>query len=94
MKPGDMIRSVFFAACLAGLVSGAPAVPVRITGTFEALPVGRRLPRLRPLTIVFGKAKSLDELESLGEGAGTPARVADGLRRAVAELGDGQRPAR
>ena len=29
MKPGDMIRSVFFAACLAGLVSGAPAVPAR-----------------------------------------------------------------
>lgn len=67
--------------------SGARALPVHITGSFEALPIGRRLPRLRPLTIVFGTPRSVGALESQGQGADTPARIADGLRRAVAELG-------
>lgn len=36
------------------LTSGAPVVPVALTGTDRMQPVGRRLPRIRPLRICFG----------------------------------------
>jgi long-chain acyl-CoA synthetase len=41
-----------------GLVASAepvPLVPVWIDGTYEALPTGRRVPRLRRVTVTFGQ---------------------------------------
>ncbi|MFM8809650.1 MAG: 1-acyl-sn-glycerol-3-phosphate acyltransferase, partial [Chthoniobacterales bacterium] len=35
--------------------TGAPVVPVRISGSFEAFPKNRSLPRRVPVTIVVGK---------------------------------------
>ncbi|MBP2401016.1 lysophospholipid acyltransferase family protein [Streptomyces syringium] len=35
--------------------SGAPVIPCAMIGTFESQPIGRRLPRLMPITIRFGK---------------------------------------
>ena len=63
--------------------SRAAVLPVVIRGTFEALPVGRRVPRLRPLSVSFGTATSFDELRSL---AVDPADLADLLHDAVAAL--------
>ena len=64
-----------------------PVVPVRITGTFEAMPIGRRLPRLRPLTVEIGRPLTVDDLEKMGQGTARQQRVADGLREAVRSIG-------
>ncbi|MFH8344503.1 lysophospholipid acyltransferase family protein [Streptomyces sp. NPDC018045] len=37
------------------LRTGAPVIPCAMIGTFEAQPAGRRLPRVVPITIRFGK---------------------------------------
>jgi 1-acyl-sn-glycerol-3-phosphate acyltransferase len=68
--------------------TGASAVPVRIGGTFQALPRTRRLPRLVRLGIVFGEPLTPAELERRGRGADAHARIADALREAVAALPD------
>ncbi len=69
--------------------SGARAVPARISGTYAALPRDRRFPRFGRVTITFAAPKSAEELERLGRGADRQSRLADGLRRAVAELEPG-----
>jgi long-chain acyl-CoA synthetase len=63
--------------------SRAASLPVLIRGTSEALPVGRRTPRLTPLSVRFGAAISFDELRSQ---AVDPADLADLLHDAVAAL--------
>jgi long-chain acyl-CoA synthetase len=63
--------------------SRAAALPVLIRGTSEALPTGRRTPRLAPLSVRFGAAISFDELRSQ---AVDPADLADLLHDAVAAL--------
>lgn len=68
--------------------TGASAVPVRIRGTFEALPRTRRFPRLAPLEIMFGDPLTPDELERRGHGADAHARIANALHDAVAALPD------
>ena len=68
------------------LRSGAPAVPAYIGGTFEALPRGRRLPRLRRLTVKFGPALLAASLRAIGSGRTDEERIADGLRQQVAAL--------
>jgi long-chain acyl-CoA synthetase len=70
--------------------SGAPAVPVLIRGTFEAFPVGRRLPRPGAITVVFGPALSAEELEAAGEGEDPPTRIANALHDAVARLSESE----
>ncbi|MBT2382975.1 1-acyl-sn-glycerol-3-phosphate acyltransferase [Streptomyces sp. ISL-11] len=35
--------------------SGAPVIPCAMIGTFESQPIGRRLPRVMPITIRFGE---------------------------------------
>jgi 1-acyl-sn-glycerol-3-phosphate acyltransferase len=44
------------------LVAGTnvPVVPCRIVGAFEALPPGRRLPRLSPVRVVIGQAMTFE----------------------------------
>ncbi|MFF9059354.1 lysophospholipid acyltransferase family protein [Streptomyces sp. NPDC101213] len=37
------------------LKAGAPVVPCAMIGTFEAQPPGRKIPRIRPVTIRFGE---------------------------------------
>jgi len=68
--------------------TGVAAVPVRLTGTFEALPRGRLLPRPRRLRVRFGPALAAETLEKTGRGADAPARIAEALRAAVAALDD------
>ncbi|MGB8275074.1 MAG: 1-acyl-sn-glycerol-3-phosphate acyltransferase, partial [Alphaproteobacteria bacterium] len=70
------------------LLEGAqvPAVPVRIFGSLEALPRTRRVPRLRPITVVFGRPRDPVSLQSAGRGEDVHSRIADGLRQAVLAL--------
>jgi long-chain acyl-CoA synthetase len=66
----------------------SPVVPVRITGSFAALPWNRRVPRLLPIEVVFGAPLGCAELEALGEGDDAVSCAASGLRRVVLRLGE------
>ena len=66
-------------------------MPVRLSGTFEAWPRGRRFPRLARIAVRFGEPQEAAALEAAGQGADAPSRVADGLRRAVVALAPGER---
>jgi long-chain acyl-CoA synthetase len=66
--------------------TGARAVPVRLLGTFEALPRHRRWPRLGRLRVIFGAAATAAELAAGVEGKDEPARIAQGLHDRVAAL--------
>ncbi len=59
-----------------------PVVPARISGTFEAMPRGRRLPRPVPVRIAFGAPISPSAMASLDG----PAPIAQALHNAVAAL--------
>lgn len=66
-----------------------PTVPILIEGTFEAMPAGRRFPRLRPLRLSIGQAMTAEELETSGSGASSEERISNALHDAVAALKDG-----
>jgi len=63
-----------------------PAVPVTIYGTHEAWPVGRTLPRLGRVRVVFGEPIDPGELESRGEGETPAARITSGLQATMVEM--------
>jgi long-chain acyl-CoA synthetase len=63
-------------------------LPVKIQGTREALPPGRKLPRLSPVAIVIGKPCSVDELIAAGRGEKKFQRIASGLQAKVTSLGN------
>jgi long-chain acyl-CoA synthetase len=65
----------------------APVVPVYIQGAFEALPVSRKWPRLRPITVVFGEALDPKELAEHGAGPDAASRITQNLHGAVSALG-------
>jgi long-chain acyl-CoA synthetase len=66
--------------------TGATVIPVRISGTFEALPLFRAVPHRHRISVAFGAPMSGAELEAMGEGEDSYSRIADGLRSAVAGL--------
>jgi long-chain acyl-CoA synthetase len=65
-----------------------PVTPVFISGTGEAMPVGRVLPHPGRVTIRFGKPVSRDELEREGLGQSRRERIVSALRARVEELGN------
>jgi long-chain acyl-CoA synthetase len=72
-----------------------PAVPVYVHGTFEALPRGRRWPRPRPVTVVFGAPVDPRPLAVAEASPEESARhIARALQAAVAELGRNRTGAR
>ncbi|MBF4628187.1 lysophospholipid acyltransferase family protein [Curtobacterium flaccumfaciens] len=73
------------------LTSGAPVVPVALTGTEDVQPVGSRLPKLARVTIEFGQPI---DLSSFGEASSGRARrhATDAVMAAIQEL-SGQEPA-
>ena len=74
------------------LTSGAPVVPVGLTGTEDIQPVGARLPRLAKVTVRFGEPMSFAE-EYAGVPAGRARReVTDAIMAAIQRL-SGQEPA-
>jgi long-chain acyl-CoA synthetase len=68
--------------------SGAPAVPVFIAGTFDAMPRGRRLPRLAPVGIWI--AEPLDRAALSRDADGTPLsiHITSRLRQAIVALSE------
>ncbi|MGH6954927.1 MAG: lysophospholipid acyltransferase family protein, partial [Alphaproteobacteria bacterium] len=66
-----------------------PAVPVRIEGTFEALPRGRTIARLSRVRVTFGEPLDPATLEAAGEGDSPEERIASALHAAVARLSGG-----
>jgi long-chain acyl-CoA synthetase len=68
------------------LRSGAPAVPTYIGGAFEALPRGRRIPKLHQITLIFGSAEAAGPLRDAGVGRTDDERIAVALRQRVIEL--------
>lgn len=63
--------------------TGAPVVPARIVGTFEAMPRTARFPQPHPVRVVFGAPLSAAELTA---GAADAQTIADRVRAAVAAL--------
>ena len=64
----------------------APAVPAWIGGTFEALPRGKHIPRLLPVTLTFGSPVDPGTLLVEGTGRTDEERVARGLHDHVATV--------
>jgi len=65
----------------------APVVPVRIEGSFEALPVSGRWPRLRRIRVTFGHPLGPEKLvREDGEAADAPGAIARSIQDAVAAL--------
>ena len=69
--------------------TGASAVPVHISGTFEALPRSRLVPRPHKVIVTFGRPVSGDELAARGQGQNRNSKIADALQNAVSELAPG-----
>jgi len=63
-----------------------PVIPVYIDGTFAAWPVGRKLPRRRPITVRFGKALEPETLLHTSAGLSREEAIASTIRDAVASL--------
>jgi long-chain acyl-CoA synthetase len=63
-----------------------PVVPVYVCGSFEAWPITRKWPRLRPIKIVFGHPESVESLLRHGRGDDEAARISDGLAQCMRTL--------
>lgn len=74
------------------LKSGAPVVPVRVFGTFEAFGRQHRFPRPRPVAVRVGRVLRFDALRAEAQEAPRPRvkelyqQVADEIMAAVAQL--------
>ena len=66
--------------------SRSSVVPVSIRGTFQAMPVGRILPRPARITVIFGTPLTPAELDEQGEGERSRGKITDGLQAALASL--------
>jgi long-chain acyl-CoA synthetase len=65
-----------------------PAVPVLITGAYEAWPISRSLPRPHPIRLRFGAPLMLADSEP-EDAPDSAQRIAERLRDAVLALADG-----
>jgi 1-acyl-sn-glycerol-3-phosphate acyltransferase len=54
ISPTGELRPFHRGAAMLAARAGAPIIPVAIHGTADALPLGRVLPRRRPITVRFG----------------------------------------
>jgi long-chain acyl-CoA synthetase len=64
-----------------------PVVPVYIHGTHQALPVGKFLPRLRRIVVVFGNPIEAGELKKTAKGEDARTCIANVLHERVGALG-------
>ncbi len=63
-----------------------PVVLVAIHGSYEALPPGHHIPRLRPLTLRFGEAIDPRHLAKAGQGDSAQERIVDALEARMKQL--------
>jgi 1-acyl-sn-glycerol-3-phosphate acyltransferase len=83
-RDGRLYRGRTGVAWLA-LTAGCPVVPVALLGTQEIQPVGSRIPRIRKITIRFGKPLDFSHLQGAKPG---PARreATDAIMAAIREM--------
>ncbi|MFI9392291.1 lysophospholipid acyltransferase family protein [Streptomyces bauhiniae] len=68
------------------LKAGVPVVPCAMIGTFEAQPPGRKIPRLRPITIRFGEPLEFSRYAGMEDEKAVLRAVTDEIMYAVLEL--------
>lgn len=68
------------------LTTGAPVVPVGLIGTNRVQPVGKRMPRLRPLTVRFGGRLDFSRYEGMGDSLAIRRSITDEIMYAIMEL--------
>lgn len=66
--------------------TGAPVLPMRIFGSFEAFPRDAKLPRLRPITVVIGEPLRFSREELTSGGREAYQRLSDRVMRSISEL--------
>jgi len=64
-------------------------IPTIIDGAYEAMPLGRTVPRPRQITVRFGQPKSVDDLSSRGTGEEPRERIAQAIGEELAALKSG-----
>jgi 1-acyl-sn-glycerol-3-phosphate acyltransferase len=82
---GRLYRGKTGVAWLA-LTAGVPVVPVALEGPAEILPVGKRIPRVRKVTVRFGEPLRFDELHGQARSARARREVTDRVMAAIHEL--------
>ncbi|MEV4560105.1 lysophospholipid acyltransferase family protein [Kitasatospora sp. NPDC049285] len=82
---GRLYRGKTGVAWLA-LTAGVPVVPVALDGPQHILPVGKRIPRLRKITVKFGAPLYFDELHGQARSAKARRQVTDEVMAAIHEL--------
>ncbi|MFJ7152823.1 lysophospholipid acyltransferase family protein [Streptomyces sp. NPDC100445] len=68
------------------LRAGVPVVPCAMIGTFEAQPPGRVVPRIRPVTIRFGRPLDFSRFAGMEDQKAVLRAVTDEIMSAVLEL--------
>ncbi|MEU7424634.1 lysophospholipid acyltransferase family protein [Streptomyces sp. NPDC040750] len=70
------------------LRAGVPVVPCAMIGTFEAQPPGRRLPRIHPVAIRFGKALDFSRYAGMEKEKAVLRAVTDEIMYAILALSE------
>jgi 1-acyl-sn-glycerol-3-phosphate acyltransferase len=68
------------------LRAGVPVIPCAMIGTYEIQPTGRRLPRVRPVTIRFGERLDFSRFEGMDDDRYVLRSVTDEIIYAIMEL--------
>jgi long-chain acyl-CoA synthetase len=71
--------------------SDASAVPAYICGAFDAWPRTRRLPRLTPISVIFGGSVTAAALHAGESGQHDEEEIANALRERVTVLSESSR---
>ena len=70
------------------LSTGAPVVPVALTGTDKLLPRGKRIPRLHPVTVRFGEPLDFSRYAGMDSSLPVLRSITDEIMYAIAELSE------
>jgi 1-acyl-sn-glycerol-3-phosphate acyltransferase len=70
------------------LATGAPVVPVALTGTERVQPIGKRFPRVHRVTVRFGEPLDFARYEGLGSSSVIRRAVTDEIMDAIARLSE------
>ncbi|MCO1582484.1 MULTISPECIES: lysophospholipid acyltransferase family protein [unclassified Crossiella] len=84
-RDGQLHRGHVGVARLA-LTSGAPVIPVGLIGTDRLQPVGKKIPRIRPVTIHFGKPLEFNRYDGMNESLPILRSVTDEIMYQIMEL--------
>lgn len=81
ISPDGRLRPFHQGAAMLAARAGVPLIPIGIRGTADALPLGRVLPRRRPITVRIGTP-----IAPLGQGREDLARASDAAAAQIQQL--------